>query len=59
VFNPEHPHANAEGMVQLPNVNIHEEMADMIAASRTFEANLAVFKNSRQLAMQTLGIGRK
>ena len=29
-------------MVAMPNINIHEEMADMIAASRTFEANLAV-----------------
>jgi len=33
-------------MVALPNINIHEEMADMIAASRAFEANLSVVRNA-------------
>ena len=45
-------------MVSMPNVNIHEEMADMISASRTYEANLAVVKNARSMAMQTLAIGK-
>src|SRR6186713_980563 len=52
VFNPGHPEADAEGMVAMPNVNIHEEMADLIAASRAFEANLAVVKNARSMALQ-------
>jgi len=39
-------------------VNIYEEMADMVVASRTYEANVAVFKNSRSLAMQALSIGK-
>jgi flagellar basal-body rod protein FlgC len=59
VFNPGHPDADAQGMVAMPNVNIHEEMADMIVASRAFEANLAVIKNARMLAMQALSIGKK
>lgn len=59
IHNPTHPDANAEGMVAMPNVNIHEEMADMIVASRAFEANLAVIKNARQLAMQALSIGKR
>ena len=59
VFNPGHPDADADGMVVLPNVNIHEEMADLIAASRAFEANLAVVKNARAMAMQTLQIGKR
>ena len=59
VFNPGHPDADADGMVALPNVNIHEEMADLIAASRAFEANLAVVKNARSMAMQTLQIGKR
>ncbi|HEX7860659.1 MAG TPA: flagellar basal body rod protein FlgC [Verrucomicrobiae bacterium] len=59
VFNPGHPDTDAEGMVALPNVNIHEEMADLIAASRAFEANLAVVKNARSMAMQTLQIGKR
>jgi flagellar basal-body rod protein FlgC len=59
VHQPGHPDADASGMVAMPNINIHEEMADMIAASRTFEANLAVVKNSKLMAMQTLSIGKK
>lgn len=59
VHNPGHPDADAAGMVRMPNVNIHEEMADLIAASRAFEANLAVLKNARALALQTLSIGKR
>lgn len=59
IFQPGHPDADANGMVMLPNVNIYEEMADMIVASRTYEANVAVFKNSRSLAMQALSIGKR
>src|ERR1700761_8554879 len=42
VYNPTHPDANADGMVAMPDINIHEEMVDMIAGSRSYEANLAV-----------------
>lgn len=59
VFQPGHPDADANGMVAYPNINIHEEMADMIVASRSFEANLAVAKNARSMAMQTLAIGKR
>jgi flagellar basal-body rod protein FlgC len=59
VFQPGHPDADAQGFVTLPNINIHEEMADLIAASRTFEANLAVVRNARTMALQTLAIGKK
>ena len=58
VYDPGNPDANADGMVATPNINIHEEMADMISASRAFEANLAVAKNSRAMALQTLAIGK-
>jgi flagellar basal-body rod protein FlgC len=55
---PGNPEADAHGMVAVPNINIHEEMADLISASRTFEANLAVVKNARSMALQTLAIGK-
>ena len=58
IYNPGNPEADANGMVAVPNINIHEEMADMMSASRTFEANLAVVKNARSMAMQTLTMGR-
>lgn len=55
---PGHPDADANGMVALPDINIHEEWADYITAARAFEANLAVVKNARAMAMQTLMIGK-
>jgi len=58
VYNPSHPDANAEGMVAMPDINIHEEMVDMIASSRSYEANLAVVKNARAMAMEDLSIGK-
>ena len=58
VYDPGNPEADEKGMVAKPNINIHEEMADLISASRTFEANLAVVKNARSMAMQTLAMGR-
>ncbi len=58
VYNPNHPDANAKGMVAMPDINMHEEMVDMIASSRAYEANLAVVKNARAMAMQTLSIGK-
>lgn len=59
VFNPGHKDANADGMVALPDVNVHEEMADLVTASRAYEANLAVVRNARAMAMQTLSIGKR
>ncbi|HUB87553.1 MAG TPA: flagellar basal body rod protein FlgC [Verrucomicrobiae bacterium] len=58
VYEPGSPDADAHGMVAMPNVNVNEEMADMIAASRAFEANLAVVKNARAMALQVLSIGK-
>lgn len=58
VHDPGHPDADAQGMVTLPNVNIAYEMVDLITASRAYEANLAVAKNSRQMALKTLEIGK-
>jgi len=58
VYEPGNPDADARGMVSMPDINIHEEMADLISASRAFEANLAVVKNEKSMAMQTLAIGK-
>ena len=58
IYEPGHPDADADGMVAMPDINIHEEMADLIVSSRAFEANLAVVKNARQMALQTLNIGK-
>lgn len=60
VYQPGHPDADpVTKIVRYPNVNVHEEMADMIASSRAYEANLAVIKNARAMTLQTLAIGRR
>lgn len=56
IYNPDHPHADETGFVALPNVETAMEMVDMIASSRSYEANLAVMKTSRQLAKQAMSI---
>ena len=58
IYHPGHPDANADGIVQYPNVSVHQEMADLIASSRAMEANLAIIRNARSMALQTLNIGR-
>ena len=58
IYNPQHPDATADGLVTMPNVNLSQEMVDLITASRTYEANLSVVKNARQMAIQTLDIGK-
>ncbi len=58
IFDPQHPHADASGNVVMPNVNLAHEMVDLISATRVYEANLSVARNSRQMAMKALEIGR-
>jgi flagellar basal-body rod protein FlgC len=58
VNDPGHPDADSEGMVAMPNVNLAFEMVDLITASRAYEANLSVAKNSRMMAMKTMEIGK-
>ena len=57
IYDPTHPDAVGD-YVTLSNVNIHEEMVDMIMASRAYEANLSAMKYARSMAVQTLRIGR-
>ena len=62
VYDPTHPDAIAigpkKGYVEMPNVNIVEEMTDMIAASRSYEANLQVVQGARQMFNRALEISR-
>lgn len=57
-FRPEHPLADAEGFVHLPNVNVVEEMANMMSASRSYQTNTEVISTSKQLLLRTLGLGQ-
>jgi flagellar basal-body rod protein FlgC len=57
-YNPTHPDSNPEGYVALPNVNYVEEMADMITASRAYEANVTAAQAAKNMALKTLDLGR-
>lgn len=56
VYMPEHPDADENGYVQMPNVNIVAEMVEMISATRGYEANLTAFNASKQIAKDALEI---
>ena len=56
VYDPSHPDADEEGYVDLPNVNVVEEMVDMIAASRAYEANATVAENIKTMIQSALNI---
>lgn len=57
-YNPEHPEANKDGFVALPNINIVDEMVDMISATRAYQANVTALDSGKQMALKALEIGR-
>ena len=58
VFDPEHPDANSEGYVEMPNVHVVKEMVDLISATRSYEANIAALNAAKAMAQKALEIGR-
>jgi len=57
-FDPGHPDADAEGYVRMPNVDLVAELANLLTASRSFEADLLALKKTREMAEAALRIGR-
>ena len=57
-YEPNHPLADEEGYVLYPNVNVVEEMANMISASRSFQMNVDVMDAAKTMAQQLLTIGQ-
>ena len=58
VYDPSHPDADAKGFVAMPNINIMSEMADMMTASRAYEACVTAFESTKNMTMKTLEMGR-
>ncbi|MEI2466269.1 flagellar basal body rod protein FlgC [Niallia taxi] len=58
VYDPENPDANADGYVQMPNVDPLREMVDLMSATRSYEANVTVLNASKSMLMKTLEIGK-
>ncbi|MHC1726141.1 MAG: flagellar basal body rod protein FlgC [Syntrophobacteraceae bacterium] len=59
VNDPGHPDANENGIVFMPNVNPIEEMANLVNASRSYEANLAALQTAKHLSLKAIDIGSK
>lgn len=57
-YAPGNPLADKNGYIHLPNVNVIEQMADMISASRSYQDNVQVLNTSKQLLMDTLHLGQ-
>lgn len=58
VFQPEHPDANEEGYIELPNVDPLKEMIDLMGAQRSYEANVTTLDAHKNLMLKALEIGR-
>lgn len=57
-YEPNHPAADANGYVYYPNVNVVEEMADMISASRSFQSNAEMMNTAKQMMQKVLTLGQ-
>lgn len=57
-YEPDHPAANEQGYVYYPNVNVVEEMADMISASRAFQTNVEMMNTAKQMMQRVLTLGQ-
>ena len=58
VYDPTHPDANADGYVEMPNVDLIKEMTDAMAASQAFSANVTAFNVLKQVTAKGLEIGK-
>ena len=58
MYDPNHPDANQDGYVEMPNINIVSEMVDMITATRAYEANVAAVNAAKSMALKALDIGK-
>lgn len=58
VYDPEHPDADEGGYVEMPNVDMVQEMLDLMSASRTYDANVTMFNTQKQMALKALELGK-
>ncbi len=58
-YNPNHPLADENGYIFRPNVNVVEEMADMMSASKSYQTNVQIAEAAKTLLAQTLRIGKQ
>jgi flagellar basal-body rod protein FlgC len=58
VYDPDHPDADANGIVLFPNVNLMEQMVDMMNAQRAYDANVTALDAVKTMALRALDISR-
>ncbi len=58
VYNPDHPDANEEGYVMMPNVDLVKETVDGMSATRSYEANITAFNAMKLMAQRAIDIGK-
>ncbi|OGQ95175.1 MAG: flagellar basal body rod protein FlgC [Deltaproteobacteria bacterium RIFOXYD12_FULL_57_12] len=58
IYDPSHPDADSAGYVAFPDINLLEEIADLMSATRTYEANVTVIKSAKRMALKALDIGK-
>lgn len=58
IYDPNNPYANKDGYLDVPDINIIQEMLDMMSASRAYEANVQAFNNAKTIALKALSIGK-
>lgn len=57
-YDPQHPDADEEGYVSMPNINMIEEMVNMMSATRSYEANVTAVKATKRMVQKALEIGK-
>lgn len=57
-YEPGHPLADKDGYVYYPNVNVVDEMADMISASRSFQVNVELLQSAKAMSQRLLSLGQ-
>jgi flagellar basal-body rod protein FlgC len=58
VYDPKHPLADKEGYVNMPNVNVVDEMVNMLSASRSYQTNVETMNAAKTMLLKTLTLGQ-
>lgn len=58
VYNPDHPFADEDGMIYMPEMDLSDQMTHMLAAQRAYQANVSAFERARDAYARALEIGK-
>jgi flagellar basal-body rod protein FlgC len=58
IFDPQHPLADENGFVRIPDMDLTDQMTHMVIAQRAYQANVSAFRSAREAYQRVLEIGR-